>query len=65
MNSFVLFICGVCVGITAMLLREKIHEERMKRIFAKMVADGKTEQFHRYVEEKADELEKGLGEDDE
>lgn len=50
MYGFVLFVCGLCVGITVMLLLARIKEERMKRLFARMVANGSIKNFHKYVE---------------
>lgn len=49
--SIAMFVCGMSVGIMVMLLLERIKEERMKRMFARMVADGSIKNFRKYVED--------------
>ncbi|MCQ2300016.1 MAG: hypothetical protein MJZ81_07835 [Bacteroidales bacterium] len=49
--NIAMFAVGVCVGVTTMLLLERIKEERMKRMFARMVADGSIKNFRKYVAE--------------
>lgn len=56
--SIAMFLCGVCVGITVMLLLERIKEERIKRMFARMVADGSIKNFHKYVEKMEEQTKK-------